>query len=408
MPPRRTEPAAPHRPSADPTSSAEPTASTAPGAELSAPDGSPAQAASRPRPARKPRTSSTTKPGTTTKTSSTTRRRTASKPGSAAEPAADGEPTPNAAPTRPRTKRRSEGQVRPGRAGHAVALAEREAASTPSAAEDAAQATRDAEAPSVEPADGQPDVVTGSADAATDEQSAEATAPDVVAPKPASATAPPQTAAASDTVAPETSETAQDTAVVSSAGASEPERTDERADQGGEPAGRSDRRRPRLLIGLAGAAVLLVAVAVLLAVGAFTARRSGPLANQAFVDTAATAELVGQVTNAMATVYSYNYATLPANEAAAKAVIIGKFADEFARVFEPVKQLAPQEQAVLKSSVPAAGVLQLQGDRARLLMMVNQAGTRGTDQQPTGATARLVVDAVKVDGQWKIAGVTPE
>jgi Mce-associated membrane protein len=110
----------------------------------------------------------------------------------------------------------------------------------------------------------------------------------------------------------------------------------------------------------------------------------------------------------MTTVYSYNYSTLPANEAAAKGLVTGKFADEFARVFEPVKQLAPQEQAVLKSTVPAAGVIMLQGDRARLLMMVDQTGTRGTAKEPTGATARLVVDAQKVDGRWKIAGVTPE
>jgi len=139
-----------------------------------------------------------------------------------------------------------------------------------------------------------------------------------------------------------------------------------------------------------------------------TARSAGPLANKAFVDSAATAELVGQVTNAMTTVYSYDYNTLPANEAAAKGVITGKFATEFPRVFEPVKQLAPQEQAVLKSTVPAAGVILLQGDRARLLMMVDQIGTRGTAKEPTGATARLVVDAQKVDGRWKIAEVTPE
>jgi Mce-associated membrane protein len=62
----------------------------------------------------------------------------------------------------------------------------------------------------------------------------------------------------------------------------------------------------------------------------------------------------------------------------------------------------------LKSTVPAAAVSLLQGDRARLLMMVDQAGTRGPDKQPTGATARLVVDAVKIGGQWKISEVTPE
>jgi len=170
----------------------------------------------------------------------------------------------------------------------------------------------------------------------------------------------------------------------------------------------ADRKRVRLLFGLAGAAVLLVAASVVVAVGAYTARSAGPLANKAFVDSAATAELVGQVTNAMTTVYSYDYNTLPANEAAAKGVITGKFATEFPRVFEPVKQLAPQEQAVLKSTVPAAGVILLQGDRARLLMMVDQIGTRGTAKEPTGATARLVVDAQKVDGRWKIAEVTPE
>jgi Mce-associated membrane protein len=410
MPPRRPEPAAPHQPSVDPTSSAEPTAPTARGAEPSAPDGSPAPAASRARPARKPRATPTTKPASTTTTSSTTRRRAASTPGPSAESPTDGEPTPNAARARPRTKRRSEGQVRPGTAGNLVALAEPETASGPSAAEDAQSATREAEAPGVEPADSQPGTVTSPAETAADERSTGDATSEAVTSTTASATAPPESAAASDTVAPTTSETGQDTVEVSPAtsAASEPERADQRADQGGEPAGRPDRNRLRILVGVAGAAVLLVAVAVLLGVGAFTARRSGPLANQAFVDTAATAELVGQVTNAMTTVYSYNYATLPANEAAAKAVITGKFADEFARVFQPVKQLAPQEQAVLKSAVPAAGVLQLQGDRARLLMMVNQAGVRGTDKQPTGATARLVVDAQQVDGQWKIAGVTPE
>ena len=170
----------------------------------------------------------------------------------------------------------------------------------------------------------------------------------------------------------------------------------------------ADPRRVRLLVGLAVAAVLLIAASVVLAVGAFTARSSGPLSNQAFVDSADTADVVGQVTNAVITVYSYDYTALPANEAAAKQVVTGRFATEFERVFGPVKQLAPQEQAVLKSTVPAAAVSLLQGDRARLLMMVDQAGTRGPDKQPTGATARLVVDAVKIGGQWKISEVTPE
>jgi Mce-associated membrane protein len=174
------------------------------------------------------------------------------------------------------------------------------------------------------------------------------------------------------------------------------------------PAASADRKRVRLLTGLAAAAVVLVAAAVVAAVGWRSAATSGPRSNEAFVDSAATAEVVGQVTNDMTTVYSYDYTTLPANEAAANAVITGKFATEFPRVFGPVKQLAPQEQAVLKSTVPAAGVILLQGDRARLLMMIDQTGTRGAAKEATGATARLVVDAQKVDGRWKISEVTPE
>lgn len=170
----------------------------------------------------------------------------------------------------------------------------------------------------------------------------------------------------------------------------------------------ADRKRVGLLTGLAVAAVVLVAAAVVAAVGWRSAATSGPRSNEAFVDSAATAEVVGQVTNDMTTVYSYDYTNLPANEAAANAVITGKFATEFPRVFGPVKQLAPQEQAVLKSTVPAAGVILLQGDRARLLMMIDQTGTRGAAKEATGATARLVVDAQKVDGRWKISEVTPE
>ncbi|MBV9314817.1 MAG: hypothetical protein JO100_14070 [Pseudonocardia sp.] len=168
------------------------------------------------------------------------------------------------------------------------------------------------------------------------------------------------------------------------------------------------RRRVRLLATLGVASVVLVAAAVVLAVGNHAARANGALANQAFVDPAATADVVGQISTAIKTVYSYDYRALAANEAAAKAVITGKFVDEFAQTFEPVKQLAPAQQAVLTTAVPAVGVALLRGDRARLLMMVDQRGTRGQSQQLAGATARLVVDAQRVDGRWKIAEVTPE
>jgi Mce-associated membrane protein len=166
--------------------------------------------------------------------------------------------------------------------------------------------------------------------------------------------------------------------------------------------------RVRVLIALGVAAVLLVAGAVLLALKNHEARANGPLGNEAFVDDARTSQVVAEVTAAIKTVYSYDYKTLDANQAAAKAVITGRFADDFDKVFTPVKQLAPQQQAVLNTTVPAAGLLQLQDDRARLLVMADQQGTRNGSEQVAGTSARLLVEALWVDGHWKIAEVTPE
>lgn len=173
----------------------------------------------------------------------------------------------------------------------------------------------------------------------------------------------------------------------------------------------SDAGRPLQLRALAIftlSAILLVAGAVVLAIGNHAARANGPLANRAFLDGSATAEVVAQVTGAIKTVYSYDYTRLDANEAAAKQVITGQFAGDFDKVFAPVKALAPKEQAVLTTTVPAVGVLQLQDDRARLLMMVDQNGTRMGSQPIAGTSARLVAEAQLVDGHWKIAEVTPE
>lgn len=174
------------------------------------------------------------------------------------------------------------------------------------------------------------------------------------------------------------------------------------------PADPARAKQVRKLIIIAVAAVLLLAGAVLLGIGNHKTRTTGTLGNEALVDTTTTAEVVGQITGAVKTVYSYDFKTLDKNESDAKAVITGEFAGEFDRVFAPVKQLAPKEQAVLDTAVPAAGVMQLDGDGARLLMMVDQRGTRAGGQPLPPTSARLIVEAQRVDGRWKIAKVTPE
>lgn len=167
-------------------------------------------------------------------------------------------------------------------------------------------------------------------------------------------------------------------------------------------------RQIRRLTVLGVAAVLLLAAAALLAVGNHQARVSGVLGNHALVDADGTTEAVSQLTAAVKTVYSYDYRSLDKTEADAKQLITGEFAGDFDRIFAPVRQFAPKEQAVLETEVPTAGVMQLGGDRARLLMMVDQRGTRVGNQPLPPVSARLVVEAQRVDGRWLIAKVTTE
>jgi Mce-associated membrane protein len=167
-------------------------------------------------------------------------------------------------------------------------------------------------------------------------------------------------------------------------------------------------RQVRRLTVLGVAAVLLLAAAGLLAFGNHEARSSGVLANHALVDADGTAEVVSQLTAAIKTVYSYDYRSLDKTEADAKQLITGEFAGEFDRMYAPLKQEAPKQQTVLNTEVPTAGVMQLSGDRARVLMMVDQRGTYSGNQPLPPVTARLVVEAQRVDGRWLIAKVTNE
>ena len=128
--------------------------------------------------------------------------------------------------------------------------------------------------------------------------------------------------------------------------------------------------------------------------------------NLAFVDQDDTAAVKDQVATAINAIYSYDSAQLDQSESRALAFITGAYVDQFKKNFATVRQLAPKEKAVLTSTVVETGVESLTQSRATLLVMVNQVGRRGDNPQPLRASVRLSVTADKVDGQWKVSGVT--
>ncbi len=167
-------------------------------------------------------------------------------------------------------------------------------------------------------------------------------------------------------------------------------------------------RQPAALI-----AVMLVLTAVFGGLAfwfhseAYSLRNEGAAANRALVDQAATSQVKGQITDAVETLFSYDYANTAETEQAAKKLLTGKAVEQYDKLFETVKAQAPEQKLVLTTTVRAAGVTRLQGDRAEVLLFVDQNATRTDTGQSNVGPAQLTVSAEKHGDQWKISGITP-
>ncbi|MPZ66328.1 MAG: hypothetical protein GEU83_12735 [Pseudonocardiaceae bacterium] len=127
--------------------------------------------------------------------------------------------------------------------------------------------------------------------------------------------------------------------------------------------------------------------------------------NAALVNAQATAQVDSQISAALEIVYSYDFSSLDADEAAASEVVTGEFTEDYRALFAEVRELAPPQEAVVSAVVVNSAVKVLDGDRAQLVVFLNQRGTKGATDEEIAAPGRLTVTAERVDGQWKIAAV---
>ncbi|MGH3824275.1 MAG: hypothetical protein ACRDRA_15810 [Pseudonocardiaceae bacterium] len=168
---------------------------------------------------------------------------------------------------------------------------------------------------------------------------------------------------------------------------------------------------PRWLIpvrvGLVAVMVIALGFAAWFGAEAYKLGASAVKSNGALLDVAATAQVTGQVRDAVERVFSYDFARLDDNERAAAAVITGTFARDYRGQFVRVRELAPGQQAVVVATVPALAVKVLDGDRAIVVVFIDQQASRGAQAQPLLAAGRLSVTAHRVNGTWKIAEVKP-
>jgi Mce-associated membrane protein len=128
--------------------------------------------------------------------------------------------------------------------------------------------------------------------------------------------------------------------------------------------------------------------------------------NAALVDTGATTEVSGQVTEALERIFSYSYDNVAATEQAAREVLAGAAVDDYNRLIGQVRARAPEQKLVLSTTVSVTGVRALDRNSARLLVFLDQAATRVDTAKSSGSAAVLSVSAERVGGTWKITKLT--
>ena len=150
-------------------------------------------------------------------------------------------------------------------------------------------------------------------------------------------------------------------------------------------------------------ALLLVAAGIVLLTG--STGSDGDRSNGALTDQAETTQVIGQVSQALDQVLSYDYTKPDANAQAAGQLLTGDASTQYATLFEALKGKADGQQLTLVAKTVVAGVTTLTADRADLLVFLDQKSTRASDQATSSSAAQIQVTAVKQGDQWKVSGL---
>jgi len=166
------------------------------------------------------------------------------------------------------------------------------------------------------------------------------------------------------------------------------------------------RRGWRAAAALGAVAVVLAGFGVWATLHASSLRsNAGAQANTALTDGQATATVRREISAAINTIFSYNYADTAATRQAAQGVLTGPAVRQYNTLFALVTKNAPAQKLIVKTKVTNSGVELLNGDRARLLVFANQQDTRAGTGQTSYAGAMFAVTALRQGGRWKIENI---
>jgi len=161
----------------------------------------------------------------------------------------------------------------------------------------------------------------------------------------------------------------------------------------------------RLFAGLNLAIVLAVVAAVLAGLAVWFRTQANAAGagvdNVALTDGVTTSEVVGQVRDAVNTLFSYGYTDLARTTEAAKGLLVGDAVREYDQLIQKFSQDIESQRLQVTVKTVNIGVVELVGDTARVLVFADQVAVRA-DAPPTGGPTQFAVNVRREDGRWKI------
>jgi Mce-associated membrane protein len=204
----------------------------------------------------------------------------------------------------------------------------------------------------------------------------------------------------------EASESVDETAAAPDETAAAPDETAAAPDETSDETTEDRRSRTRLVAVILGlVTVVLAGFGVWATLEAHSLRSTAAPQNLALTDGAATNAVNRQVTSAINTVFSYNYANTAATRRAAQSLLTGPAIQQYNTYFALVTKDAPAQKLVVTTRVTNSGVELLTGNRARVLVFANQQDTRAGTKQTSYAGALFAVTAVHQGNRWKIENI---
>lgn len=154
-------------------------------------------------------------------------------------------------------------------------------------------------------------------------------------------------------------------------------------------------------------AVVLTACGLWSSTAVLALRWNADVADRAVLDVAATDEVTAQVGDGLRRAFSYDFERPLDGAAAARDLFTGSAIARYEELIRPVRDQGGHQRVRLATRVVRSGVTAMAGDRAELLVFLDQSATRTDTGRTSASGARLVVRAHRSGAQWLISDLRP-